>query len=199
MTAVNQQSEQTQQALPAGTWKLDPIHSSAGFAVKHMVVATFRGRFEDFDATLEVTEDGTGSLVGAVDPKSIVVKDENLAGHLQAPDFFDAEQHPEITFRATELTLDGERATITGELTCSVDMGRASTTSKDFPSGGADGRGTLEAGGRSWEFQHVSVGNPQCAIVVAEGELDELDLGEIGPATVPIANSSASVQPLRRR
>jgi diaminopimelate epimerase len=72
------------------------------------------------------------------------------------------------------------RPTITGELTCSVDMGRAATTSKDFPSGGEDGRGTLEAGGRSWEFQHVSVGNPQCAIVVGE-ELDELDLGEIGP------------------
>jgi diaminopimelate epimerase len=73
------------------------------------------------------------------------------------------------------------RPTITGELTCSVDMGRASTTSKDFPSGGEDGQGTLESGGRSWEFQHVSIGNPQCAIVVGE-ELDELDLGEIGPA-----------------
>jgi diaminopimelate epimerase len=72
------------------------------------------------------------------------------------------------------------RPTITGELTCVVEMGRASTTSKDFPSGGEDGRGTLEAAGRSWEFQHVSIGNPQCAIVVGE-ELDELDLGEIGP------------------
>jgi diaminopimelate epimerase len=72
------------------------------------------------------------------------------------------------------------RPTITGELTCSVDMGRASTASKDFPSGGEDGRGTLEAGGRSWEFQHVSIGNPQCAIIVGD-ELDELDLGAIGP------------------
>jgi diaminopimelate epimerase len=72
------------------------------------------------------------------------------------------------------------RPTITGELTCSVDMGRASTTSKDYPSGSKDGRGTLEAGGRSWEFQHVSIGNPQCAIVVGE-KLDELDLGAIGP------------------
>jgi diaminopimelate epimerase len=73
------------------------------------------------------------------------------------------------------------RPTITGELTCSVDMGRASTTSMDFPSGPKDGRGTLESGGRRWEFQHVSIGNPQCAIVVADEELDELDLGEIGP------------------
>jgi len=73
------------------------------------------------------------------------------------------------------------RPTITGELTCSVDMGRASTTSKDFPSGPEDGRGTLESGGREWEFQHVSIGNPQCAIVVPAEELDELDLGAIGP------------------
>ena len=70
--------------------------------------------------------------------------------------------------------------TITGELTCAVDMGRAATTSKDFPSGGEDGAGRLEAGGREWEFQHVSIGNPQCAIVVGE-ELDGLDLGAIGP------------------
>jgi diaminopimelate epimerase len=72
------------------------------------------------------------------------------------------------------------RPTITGELTCSVDMGRAATTSKDFPSGGEDGKGTLSAAGREWEFQHVSIGNPQCSIVVGD-ELDDLDLGEIGP------------------
>ena len=59
-------------------------------------------------------------------------------------------------------------------------MGRASTASKDFPSGPPDGRGTLSAGGREWEFQHVSIGNPQCAIVVGE-ELESLDLGAIGP------------------
>jgi diaminopimelate epimerase len=73
------------------------------------------------------------------------------------------------------------RPTITGELTCSVDMGRASTTSKDFPSGGEHGRGSLSAGGRDWEFQHVSIGNPQCAIVVPVAELEGLDLGAIGP------------------
>jgi diaminopimelate epimerase len=71
--------------------------------------------------------------------------------------------------------------TILDERTCAVDMGRASTTSKDFPSGGEDGRGVLEAAGREWEFQHVSIGNPQCAIVVGE-ELESLDLAAIGPA-----------------
>ncbi len=73
------------------------------------------------------------------------------------------------------------RPTITGELTCSVDMGNASTTSKDFPSGGPDGRGTVCSAGRAWEFQHVSIGNPQCAIVVDADELADLDLEEIGP------------------
>ncbi|HWW68194.1 MAG TPA: diaminopimelate epimerase [Solirubrobacterales bacterium] len=71
--------------------------------------------------------------------------------------------------------------TITSELTCSVDMGKASTASKDFPSGGEDGTGTLTAGGREWAFQHVSIGNPQCAIEVGE-ELEDLDIAAIGPA-----------------
>lgn len=73
------------------------------------------------------------------------------------------------------------RPTITGELTCSIEMGRAATVSKDFPSGGEDGRGTLTSAGREWEFQHVSIGNPQCAIIVAPPELEKLDLGAIGP------------------
>src|ERR1044072_1752421 len=70
--------------------------------------------------------------------------------------------------------------TITSERTCSVEMGWASTTSKDFPSGPPDGTGTIVCGGRAWDFQHISIGNPQCAIVVEEG-LEELDLGEVGP------------------
>ena len=79
-------------------------------------------------------------------------------------------------------TAAGEiRPTITGETTCTVDMGRATLRSKDFPTGGDDGTGTLEAGGREWGFQHVSIGNPQCAILVEDG-LEELDLLEIGPA-----------------
>jgi diaminopimelate epimerase len=71
--------------------------------------------------------------------------------------------------------------TITSELTCSVDMGTATTSSKDFPSGPADGAGTLSACGHEWAFQHVSIGNPQCVIGVGD-ELEDLDLGAIGPA-----------------
>jgi diaminopimelate epimerase len=71
--------------------------------------------------------------------------------------------------------------TITSERTCRVEMGRAATASKDYPSGPPDGTGTLESGGREWAFQHVSIGNPQCAIVVAANELEDLDLEAIGP------------------
>jgi diaminopimelate epimerase len=81
-------------------------------------------------------------------------------------------------------TAAGEiRPHITGPTTCTLDMGRARTSSKDFPSGDGDGSGTLEAGGRSWRFQHVQVGNPQCAIHQPDlDELEALDLPAIGPA-----------------
>jgi diaminopimelate epimerase len=75
------------------------------------------------------------------------------------------------------------RPTLLDDRTASVDMGRARLCSRDFPSGPADGRGELEAGGRTWRFQHVQVGNPQCAIRVPDaGELEALDLPAIGPA-----------------
>ncbi len=63
---------------------------------------------------------------------------------------------------------------------CTLEMGRATTKSDDFPSGPEDGRGELEAAGRRWRFQHVSIGNPQCAIEVG-AELGSLDLPSIGP------------------
>jgi diaminopimelate epimerase len=70
--------------------------------------------------------------------------------------------------------------TITSPRTCSVEMGRASVASADFPSGPENGRGTLTAAGRRLEFQHVSIGNPQC-VIEAGDELDDLDLAALGP------------------
>ncbi|MBM3666564.1 MAG: diaminopimelate epimerase [Actinobacteria bacterium] len=73
--------------------------------------------------------------------------------------------------------------TIVDQRTCALKLGRASTTSEDYPSGPVDGRGELESAGRTWAFQHVSIGNPQCAIAVEDAdELEDLDLAEIGPA-----------------
>jgi diaminopimelate epimerase len=74
------------------------------------------------------------------------------------------------------------RPRITGPDTCRVQLGRASTASADFPGGPADGRGRLSAGGREWSFQHVAVGNPQCAIELdSAAELGELELSAYGP------------------
>lgn len=70
--------------------------------------------------------------------------------------------------------------TLLDDGSCSVGMGPAAIESADFPGGSEDGRGVLTAGGREWEFRHVSIGNPQCAIEVG-GELEDLDLGAIGP------------------
>ncbi len=80
-------------------------------------------------------------------------------------------------------TAAGEiRPQITGETTCTVDMGRTRLRSPDFPSGGDDGVGTLTSAGRELRFQHVSIGNPQCAVEVTGGEpLEALDLRELGP------------------
>ena len=99
-------------ALPTGTWSLDPVHSSIGFAVRHSGVMTFRGTFADFDAALR-----DGVLEGVAQVPSVQVEDENLAAHLQTPDFFDAERHPELHFRARDVRSDGDEIAIDGELT----------------------------------------------------------------------------------
>jgi len=111
-------STATTQPIATGTWSIDKVHSHVGFAVKHMVVSTFRGRFEEYDGALTVGEDGAPRLEGSVAVDSIVVKDENLAGHLKAPDFFDSERYPEIGFRSTAVrVIDGGELEVDGELT----------------------------------------------------------------------------------
>ncbi len=97
----------------AGSWNFAAAHSSADFAVKY-VVSTFRGSIEDLNASLE-----NGVLSGSAKVSSIKVKDDNLTGHLMAPDFFDAEQHPEISFRSSSISSDGDgdQVTVDGELT----------------------------------------------------------------------------------
>jgi len=99
-----------------GTWTVDPVHSTAGFAVKHMVVATFRGSFAEVDGRLDTSGD-TPVLTGRVPVASIEVKDENLKGHLLSDDFFGADQYPDVTFTSTSFTQDGGRITVEGDLT----------------------------------------------------------------------------------
>ncbi len=95
----------------AGNWTLNPTHSSAEFSVKYLV-AKFRGSFGDLSATLD-----EGNLRGAAEVGSVNVKDPNLIGHLQSPEFFDAEQYPELTFRSTSIDLQGDQVELEGEMT----------------------------------------------------------------------------------
>jgi polyisoprenoid-binding protein YceI len=106
----------TEQSLPTGTWELDPVHSKASFAVKHAGLSTFRGHFNDFTARLS-DESGQPVLTGAVKVESVEVPVDQLKGHLQGPDFFDAERNPEITFTASNVQQDGERLVVAGDLT----------------------------------------------------------------------------------
>jgi polyisoprenoid-binding protein YceI len=101
-----------QTTIPAGTWILDPVHSKAAFAVKHSGIATFRGSFKDVTGKLE-----DGVLTGGVKVASVDVPVEQLVGHLQSPDFFDAERSPEITFTSTSIRQDGDQLVLEGDLT----------------------------------------------------------------------------------
>ncbi len=103
-------------ALPVGIWTQDRIHSSLEFSVKHMVVGTFRSSLPDFESTLTVDDRGA-ALEGVGRVASVVTPDPALTAHLQSPDFFDAERHPEVRFRSAEIVRDGEQIRIVGQLT----------------------------------------------------------------------------------
>jgi polyisoprenoid-binding protein YceI len=108
--------ESTREFAPAGTWAADPVHSNVSFEVGYAGVNTFRGGFREFAASL--AGGSHPSLEGSAKVASVDVKDEQLNGHLQTPDFFDAERYPEITFEATELRrLEDGRVEGAGELT----------------------------------------------------------------------------------
>jgi polyisoprenoid-binding protein YceI len=101
---------------PAGIWNLDSVHSRVDFEVRYLA-GSFKGEFREISAELTV-EAERASLEGTAKVASVDVKDENLSAHLQSPDFFDAERHPELRFGAQDIRLDGDgRVSVDGELT----------------------------------------------------------------------------------
>jgi polyisoprenoid-binding protein YceI len=105
--------------VPAGTWSVDPIHSTVGFSVKHLGIATVRGKFEDFHGTLEIGEgDEAARAYGTVQGVSINTGDAGRDEHLRSADFFGVAQNPELRFESTAVDhVDDDTFEITGDLT----------------------------------------------------------------------------------
>jgi polyisoprenoid-binding protein YceI len=133
-----------QTEIPAGTYVVDPVHSSIGFAVVHNGVSTFRSGFADYEAKLSGGE--SPRLEGAVEVAGIQIDEPNLKGHLLSPDFFDAERYPQLRFESSALEVgeDGA-ATIRGELEIRGEK-REIETSGRFVQLGADLAGTARVG-----------------------------------------------------
>jgi polyisoprenoid-binding protein YceI len=104
---------------PTGTWNVDATHSRVGFAVKHLGIATVRGTFKEFEGTLEIGDDlSTAKAYGTVKTASVDTNEPARDEHLRNADFFDAENHPEITFESTSIeSTGGDELRITGDLT----------------------------------------------------------------------------------
>jgi polyisoprenoid-binding protein YceI len=103
--------------LPAGTWTVDPVHSSVEFHVKHLGIATVKGQFNSFEGTVEV--DGNGARAhGTVDVASVDTREPQRDEHLRSADFFEVESFPQITFQSTAIRpLDDEEFEIDADLT----------------------------------------------------------------------------------
>jgi polyisoprenoid-binding protein YceI len=94
-----------------GTWELDTTHSAIGFSVVYMGLAPFEAAFTDVSATLDAE-----GIRGAAQASSIDVGDENLAGHLAAPDFFDTANYPEVRFEGGAFERNGSEVSLEGVL-----------------------------------------------------------------------------------
>jgi polyisoprenoid-binding protein YceI len=89
------------------TWQLDPVHSSVEFAVKHLMIATVKGSFSGFEASLSVGEKASSAKVTAkVDAATISTKNEQRDTHLRSADFFETEKYPTIEFQSTRVVGD---------------------------------------------------------------------------------------------
>ena len=102
------------------TWKMDPAHSHASFSVRHLGISNVRGEFSKVDGTLHLDDqDVTKSRVEAtIDANSIDTREAKRDAHLKSPDFFDAQNHPKMTFKSTKVEKAGDKKLkVTGDLT----------------------------------------------------------------------------------
>jgi polyisoprenoid-binding protein YceI len=103
------------QEIPAGTYAVDPVHSSITFAITHNGLTTFRSGFGSYEVRLEDGE--APRLEGSVDVASVEIDEEQLKGHLLSPEFFDAERYPRLRFESSELSVEDDGSVrLRGEL-----------------------------------------------------------------------------------
>lgn len=104
--------------IETGVWTIDKNHTKIGFVAKHLMVTKVRGHFESYEATVEIADDLTESRIEATfDAASLTTGAKDRDGHLRSNDFFDVENHPTMKFVSTEITSDGDRWKIHGDLT----------------------------------------------------------------------------------
>ncbi|NEM90447.1 YceI family protein [Galbitalea soli] len=100
-----------------GTWKLDPTHSEITFSVRHLAISKVRGSFRTFDVTVETTAEGQVTVEATVDIASVDTNQKDRDNHLRTSDFFLVEEYPTMTFRGSDIAIDGDDFTLAGELT----------------------------------------------------------------------------------
>jgi polyisoprenoid-binding protein YceI len=104
--------------LVAGTWTIDPVHSEVGFTVRHLMVSKVKGSFKTFEGSITIADNPLASKVEVtIDASSIDTRDEGRDTHLRSSDFFEVEQHPQITFTSTGVRAAGSDYVVTGDLT----------------------------------------------------------------------------------
>jgi polyisoprenoid-binding protein YceI len=115
MTSTSEATATSQ--LGAGTWAIDPVHSSINFSVRHLMVSKVRGRFEKFSGAIVVAQDGTPSVTAEIAVDSINTHNEQRDGHIKSADFFEVEKYPTATFRSTNVRANGDNYAVDGEFT----------------------------------------------------------------------------------
>lgn len=103
--------------LTMGTWDIDPVHSSIGFSVRHLMVGKVRGNFNSFSGAIIVAEDGIPALRAEIAVDSVDSGNEQRDAHIKAADFFAVEQYPTATFVSTGLRVEGNHYLLDGEFT----------------------------------------------------------------------------------
>jgi polyisoprenoid-binding protein YceI len=103
--------------LRADTYKIDPNHSTVGFAVAHMVINTVHGKFKDFNGTIDLENNAVQSATGTIEAKSIDTGIDKRDNHLRSPDFFDVAKYPTITFQSKRVEKKGGDSVLVGDFT----------------------------------------------------------------------------------